>query len=203
VAALEAAIALKQMAGVAVVIGDHLHFDVAGLVNELLDVHFGVRRRVRPRTGGHEALHQADVVAGDAHPLAAAARHRLDQHRIADLLGDLEGFFLAILTMPSLPGAMGTPALRIVSRATDLSPILRMLSGVGSDEGDVAVLADFREMRVFSEEPIPGMDRIHIRHLGGADDVGDLEVAVLRRRAGRCRWPRRPSARAWTGSAVE
>ena len=37
----------------------------------------------------------------------------------------------SVSTTPSLPGVMGTPALRAASRAAFLSPIVRMAAGGG------------------------------------------------------------------------
>src|SRR2546430_5477359 len=57
----------------------------------LLEVHF-VRpeRGERLLAGEAERLAERFPVAGDAHALAAPARRRLDDHREADLFGDLE-----------------------------------------------------------------------------------------------------------------
>ena len=48
-----------------------------------------------------------------------------------------------------------------------------------ADEFDVAALTNFGEMRVFGEEPVTGVDRLHVAHFGGADNAVDLEVAFL------------------------
>src|SRR3546814_9277634 len=88
VAALERAIALEQMDDVAVRIAEHLHFDVAGREDIFLDQHAIVAERAGglalarlQRVG--ELLRSIDA----AHPLAAAARDRLDEHRLADRIG--------------------------------------------------------------------------------------------------------------------
>ena len=88
VAALERAVALEEMDDVAMGVAEHLHFDVAGREDVLLDQHAIVAER-----GGGLALarlqHLAKLLRSiDApHALAAAARDRLDQHRIADRVG--------------------------------------------------------------------------------------------------------------------
>jgi hypothetical protein len=58
----------------------------------------------------------------DTHAASAAARRRLDDHGIADVLRDLRGLLFA-LDGPSLPGRIGTPAFFMARRARALSPI--------------------------------------------------------------------------------
>ncbi len=83
--------------------------------------------------------------------------------------------------MPSLPGVTGIPARRAVSRAVFLSPIERMADGRRPDELDVAARADLREVRVFAQEAVAGMNRIRIADLRGADDAVDLQIALVAR----------------------
>ena len=91
VAALDRALALPEVDDVAVRIAEHLHLDVARLLDELLDEHPVVAER-RPRfvLAADEALPGLGVRARDAQALAAAAGARLDHHRVADLLRDLD-----------------------------------------------------------------------------------------------------------------
>ena len=67
---------------------------------------------------------------------------------------------------------MGTPAFFIARRARALSPISRITCGVGTDELDVAGLADLGEVRALGEKPVARVDRVGARDLGGADDAG-------------------------------
>jgi hypothetical protein len=55
-------------------------------------------------------------------------------------------------------------------------------AGRRPNELDLAALADFREVRVLGQETVPGMDRIHVAHFGGAHDPVDLQITF---RAGR------------------
>jgi len=66
----------------------------------------------------------------DAHTLATAAGDGLDDDGEADALGFFDGFAL-VVDGPSVPGTQGTLAAAAVWRATALSPILRMTSGLG------------------------------------------------------------------------
>ena len=96
---------------------------------------------------------QLRFIVDDAHALAAAARDGFDDHGIADLARESwadDGS--SIDTGPSEPGTMGTPALRIVSRAAALSPIRSIAFFGRTDEMDVAGLADVGEIGVLRQE---------------------------------------------------
>ena len=73
---------------VAVRVGEHLHLDVARRGDVFLDQHARVaERRLRLALRAFERGLELGVLVDAAHALAAAAGHRLDQHRIADLVG--------------------------------------------------------------------------------------------------------------------
>ena len=98
VAALRRAIAFPQVDHVAVVVGQDLHFDVARVARRISP---GRRRRCRRpprlrRGPAAAAFLSARSFARHAHALAAAAGRRLDQHRKADLVGDLHGLVLVL-----------------------------------------------------------------------------------------------------------
>jgi hypothetical protein len=89
VAPLHGAVALAQVDGVAVLVGQHLDLDVARVLEVFLHVH----RRVvegRGRFGlGH--LHRAQqgrLGVHHAHAAPTATAGGLDDHRVADGLGD-------------------------------------------------------------------------------------------------------------------
>ncbi len=90
VAALQRAIALAEMDGLALAVAQHLDFDVARLLQIFLDIDgvvaeggLGFAARGRQRGG------KFGRAARDLHAAPAAAGGSLDQHRIADLAGDL------------------------------------------------------------------------------------------------------------------
>ena len=85
-AALDRALALAEVDDGAVMIAEHLELDVARALDVLLDVdvadaegRFGLALR------GLERLAQLRRGADDAHAAAAAAGHRLDDHREAEV----------------------------------------------------------------------------------------------------------------------
>src|SRR5579863_3817599 len=90
IAALDRAFALAEIDDIAVLVAENLDFDVARIGDELLDEHAVVAEaRFRLGAGARKSFLEFGAAVGDAHTLAAAARRRLDHHRIADLVGDL------------------------------------------------------------------------------------------------------------------
>ena len=91
VAALHRAVALAEMHHVAVIVGEHLEFDVARLLEEFLHVDLRIAERGERLGLGHaDGVQERGVGVHHAHAAAAAAAGRLDDHRIADVLGDAE-----------------------------------------------------------------------------------------------------------------
>ena len=83
VAALHAAVALEQVHGVAVCVGEHLQLDVAGLLQVPLDEDAVVAEAGDGfALAGVHAVAEAVGGSDDAHALAAAAQHCLDHHRV-------------------------------------------------------------------------------------------------------------------------
>ena len=90
VAALDRAFALAQIDDVAMLVAQHLDFDVARIDDEFLDEDAVIAEgRLGFGLGAGEAFLHFGFRIGDAHALAAAAGGGLDHHRIADLAGDL------------------------------------------------------------------------------------------------------------------
>src|SRR5438034_8983189 len=84
-AALDTALALPQRHDPAVGVGENLDLDMAGAVQIFLEVELPHPERLhglalRTLEGGLEL----SLVPHEPHPLAAAARHRLEQHRVAE-----------------------------------------------------------------------------------------------------------------------
>ncbi len=181
VAALQRAIALAQMDGVALAVAQHLDLDMARLLEIFLDID-GVVAEIGLGLGpgGGERDRELLLAAHDLHALAAAAGGSLDDHRKADLLADPLG--LLIIGDPAfgaghardteaLGGALG---LDLVAHAADM---LRL----GADEGDVVLVEDLGEARILREKAVAGMHRVGAGDLAGGDQGGNVEIAVARR----------------------
>ena len=87
---LDGAVALVEVQDVALLVGEDLDLDVAGLDDELFEVDVAVAEGgLGLGPGRVEGGPQADVVVDDAHAAAAAAGDRLDDDGVADLVGEL------------------------------------------------------------------------------------------------------------------
>ena len=131
IAALDRAFALAEIDDIAVLVAENLDFDVARIGDELLDEHAVVAEaRLRLGASARKSFLDLGAAVGDAHTLAAAARRRLDHHRIADLVGDLFGL-LVVLDHAEKAGHgrdLGGGGLRLLSI---LSPMAAIAFGFG------------------------------------------------------------------------
>ena len=130
---------------------------------------FALRRLDRVRQLGRRA--------DDAHAAAAAAGGRLDDHRVADVLRELERLLFALDRAVAAGQNRHARLLHHAARARLVAHQADDLR-VGADELDVARLADFREVGALGQEAVAGMDRVGAGDFGGADDRRHVEVAV-------------------------
>ena len=176
--ALQRAVAVPAVHDVAVGIGQDLDLDVAGAIDELLEIDAGVLERGLGLVAGHlQRAAEVGLVAADPHALAAAAGGRLDQDGKADRPGEAEGLGIAG------DGPFGAGHAGDLGRGGDLLGLglqAHLADGlVGrADELEVAAPADLGELGVLAQEAIAGMNRLHVGHLGGRDQPGDVQIAV-------------------------
>ena len=171
-AALQGAVALEEVDDVAVAVAEDLHLDVARLLDVLLEVDAAVLERGLGFLAGRlEAGLQADVVAGNAHAAAAAARRRLDEDGIAHRRGPGQSACSSSVDQPLAAGHDGNAGL--LGQLAGLVLVAQPLHGFlrRADELDLAVAADLGEVGVLGEEAVAGMDRLDVGDLGGADDA--------------------------------
>src|SRR5690606_17109658 len=118
------------------------------------------------------------VVAGDLHAAPAAAGGGLDDHRIADLIGEFD----RLRRRPDLARRSrnhGNAELNRRLLGGDLVAHERDVVSGGADEGDLVLGEDLREAGVFGEEAVARMHGVGAGDLAGSHDRGDVEVAVL------------------------
>src|SRR5690606_17368838 len=193
VAALNRTLALAEVHDVAVVIAEHLDLDMPRRLDVLLEVHvadakgrFGLAHR------GPERLGQVLGRTHHPHAPAAAAGNGLDDDGIAELARDLDGLFVArdrtVAARQHRHARLlhGPPRPRLVAHQADDVRIR-------PDELDVAGFADLGKIGTLGEEPVAGMNRVGAGDLGGADDGGNVQVAVEA--------PRRTDADVFVGKA--
>ena len=182
VAPLDRAFALAQVDHLAVGVGQHLDFDVARLLDELLDedalVAEGAARLV---ARGSKTLAGLAVVTGDAHALAPAPGRGLDHHRIADIGGDARrlvrvGDQLQVSGHHADPGRGGQAlGLDLVAHGPDRAR-------AGSDKDHAGRLQRLDEPCVLGQEAVARMHRLRAGFLAGGDDLIDRQVALGGRR---------------------
>ena len=175
---LERAVALEEVDGVAVRIGQELDLDVLGAVDELFEVDAAVAERgLGFVAGGLERAEEAGLLSADAHPLAAAARRGFDEDGVADLAGDPGGLGVA---GDGSVGARYAGDLGGVGDGFRLGLQAHLADGlVGRpDELELAGPADLGEVGVLRQEAVTRVDGLHAGNLGRRDDPGDVQVAV-------------------------
>ena len=92
--ALDRTFAFEQVAGVTEGVGNDLDFDVVRAFDEFFDEYAIIAEAVaRFVAAGIVAFGGFGVVPGDAQPLATAPGRRLDHDRVADIPGNIDGFF--------------------------------------------------------------------------------------------------------------
>ena len=89
IAALDRAFALAEMNDIAVLVAEHLDFDVARVDDEFLDEHLLVAEgRFRLRASARKSLSYLGLRTRNSHAFSAAARGGLDHHGVANFVCD-------------------------------------------------------------------------------------------------------------------
>ena len=180
--ALQRAVALAEVDGVAAAVAEHLDFDVARALQIFFEVDGVVaERRLGFGAGGGERGRKLVLQMRDLHAAAAAAGGGLHQHRKADLARDRDGVLVGgdaavgarhAGNAERLGGALG---LDLVAHLADVL-------GLGADEVDAVLGQDFGKAGVLGEKAVAGMHGVGAGDFAGGEERRDVEIAVLRRR---------------------
>ena len=148
---------------------------------------FSMKTRSSPKLAlaslRHEAKPSSAWVSFQAtrKSLAAAARRRLDHHRVADLPGDLDRQRRAldrfVVAGDRADAGLGGELLRL-----DLVAHRRDRRVLRADEDDALLLDAAREGLVLGQEAVAGMDRVGAGLLAGGDDLVHRQVGLAARR---------------------
>src|SRR2546421_1629738 len=179
---LDRALALVQVDDAALRVAEDLDLDVAWRLEIALDVDLGAAEgALRAPGGGRERAGKLAGARHLRHADAAAARGRLEDHRIADLAGHPPGGHgvrdrLRTAGHDRHAGSgHAAPRLRLVAHGTD-RPRRR------PDEGQARLHAGLGEAPVLREEAVAGMHGVGAGFAGGGEDALDAEVRLARRR---------------------
>ena len=176
---LERAVAVPAVDDVAVRVGEDLDLDVAGPVDELLEVDAGVLEGGLGLVAGRlEGDGEVGLVAADPHPLAAAAGGRLDQDGVADRRGRAAGPRRRWRRRRRSRARRRPWPRRRSALASVFRPILRIASWGGPMNSKLQLRQISAKCGVLAQEAVAGVDRLDVGDLGGGDDPGDVQVAV-------------------------
>ena len=170
------------MDDIAVLVAQHLDFDVARILDEALDEDAVVAEGgTRFGAGGAHAFRHLVLGARNAHALAAAAGRRLDHHRQADLAHDGEGLRI-VRDVAEMAGDGGDAGLPRQLLRFDLVAEHRDGADIRADEGDAGGIQRQREGAALGQEAIAGMDRIGPGLERRIDDPVDHQIGGGSRR---------------------
>ncbi len=171
------------MNGVTLAVREHLNLDMAGILQILLQIEGVVTESrccfaARQRYG----VEQRRFAVHDAHAAAATPARCLDDHRIAQVACNAQGFIVIVTD-----GAVRTWHARhtrslhlrdgrhlVAHHADGLRP--------RSDENETALLDAFGKIGVLGKKAVAGMNGDRVGDLGGAHHRRNIEVAFRRRR---------------------
>src|SRR5690606_148609 len=178
VAALHRAVALAQVHGVAVLVGQHLELHVTRVLEELLHVH---RRVAEGRAGlgpGHvDGVEQRGLGVYDAHAAPATAAGGLDDDRVADVARDAKNLVRVVRQgafgaghAGHAGGFHGVLGGNLVAHHAD-----RL--GAWADEDEAGALDALGEVGVLGQGAVGGGDGLGVGDRGRGHDGRDLRVA--------------------------
>ena len=178
---LNRAVAFADVNRVAVFVGKDLHLDVTRLDQQFFDVDASVAEsRLRLAARRFEAGGKIRLTTNDAHALAAAARRRLDDQRVACTSSERLGRFNLLdhtRARDDRDARVGHALLRARLIAHQRDRRRRR-----SYELEAVRSADFGKRFTLGEKPVAGMNRVDARDLCGADDVWYVEIRPRRLR---------------------
>jgi hypothetical protein len=117
-----------------------------------------------------------------SHAAPAAAAGGLDDHRIADRARDPRHFIGLLREGVVYPRHHRYPGFLHRDLGVYLVAQQPDGLGLGADEDEAALLDTFGEIGILREKAPAGMYRLGVRHLRGADDGRNVEIAVRGRR---------------------
>ena len=180
-ASLQRAVPLEQMHRFFAITKD-LHLDMARFTDKLLDQH-GVIAKGCPRlgTGRGQRIHEIRRFFHQAHALAAAASHGLDQHRIANGVSRTRQM-LGVLVVAVIPWHHGHACLMHQSLGGILQPHRTDRFRRRANKNQPRSLDRIHEIGVFRQKPVPRMDRLRAGCQCHANDLVAFQVTLRRRR---------------------
>jgi len=178
VAALDRAVAFADVDNFSALIAEDLEFDVVRFFNIFFKIDVGISEGFFCfHACGEEAFDEADVIVSGSHSFAPSAGDRLNHYGIADLFCGFDRFLLGSYWAIASRGDGDAGFAGIFSSEGFISHSADRF-GRGTDEADVAGLANFGEVGVFGEESVARVNGVHVSNFGGGDDSVDFQITL-------------------------
>ncbi len=173
---LQRALALAEIHRVAVLVGQHLHLDVARIDDRFLDVNFAVAERaLRLAARALERRLQFFGRVHETHAFAAAASRGLQHHRIADARRNFFGLLERFQASRCAGNKGNARALHRLSRAGFRAHGVHRRGG-GADELHARLSAGARELRILGKKSVAGMNGVRAGARGNVENLLDVEI---------------------------
>ena len=171
VAALDRAVTLEQIDAVVVSVRKELHLNVTGVVQEPLDKHGRVaKRRTRLGHGTLERLAEVLHATHNTHAATTTAHGGFDDHGKAHFLDE---WLSGIVARNRAGRARHNGNLRITRQVARLGLVAQRVNRLGTraHKRNAGLFDLARKLGVLREEPVAGMNHIHLVFLRNTHDV--------------------------------
>ena len=181
VATLHGAVTLAQIHAVLVLVTQHLNFDVTGVLEELLHIHRGIAECDASFCLGHlHGVDQCSLGVHHAHATTTAAACGLDDHRVANGLGNALDLCRIVRQFAVGTGHAGHASLDHGLLGRHL--VTHDADGLGSraNELEAALFHTLGKVCVFRQEAVAGVDGLCICDFCRRDDGRHVQIAQRR-----------------------
>ncbi len=180
--ALQRAVAVAQVNGIALTVRQYLHFHVTRIGQELFQIdHRVAEGSARFNLGQLDRLDQLGLFMHDAHAATATATGGLDDHRVADALGNLQALGFVFRQWAIGAGHGWYAGFLHGGNRGDLVAHQADHAGARADEGESGVFHLLGKVCTLGEEAVAGVDTVSAGDLCSADDRRNIQVGVGRR----------------------
>ena len=184
---LDGAFPFEEMNDVAVLVGQHLKFHMAGIFQVFFHVDRVVAEgRERFPLPGFDRRLQIGYLPHDAHAFAASAGAGLDHHRVADRLRQF-GNLILVMGMQGDARRHRHPRFPHGLAGGQFIPYHRHRFRCGADENDPRFAAAAGEAGILGQESVPGMDRVTLPFLCRSNDLLNIKITLCRSCSTNCR----------------
>src|SRR5690349_16814807 len=181
-AALNRTFAFAKVNALPKLISQHLNLDMPRLFDITLDVDTAVVESSGGfGRGGLECFAELTFRTDDAHAAPAATCRSFHDQRKTDFPREFQAVFFRRHGVGTT-GHDGQP--RLVHHAPRFNLVAHQPNHVRlwPNELNVAGFANLGEVRRLGEKTVTGMDRVDVEDLGSADDGGNVQITLSRRR---------------------